>query len=236
MRQQHHQKNNRSRGRGRKQQNPMSRNFESNGPDVKIRGNAAHIAEKYTTLARDCLSNGDRVVAENYLQHAEHYNRIVAAAQAQNPQPNRNDNQDNDNNSNEDTAEAKGQQSEANSPDQNRSQNDGGDKPNRKNSNGKQNNQRAAKSDDSESENNAANTADANEAVTETASESDDDKPVKKERKTTRARRPRKNSEANGDDAPKTKPEKVVAEPEVISDDAAKLPDSIMGGMFAEES
>ncbi len=88
----------RSRGRGRKPQNPMSRNFESNGPDVKIRGNAAHIAEKYSTLARDCLSNGDRVIAENYLQHAEHYNRIVAAAQqqsearvaeqaAKNPQP-----------------------------------------------------------------------------------------------------------------------------------------------------
>jgi len=69
----------RSRGRGRKPQNPMSRNFESNGPDVKIRGNAGHIAEKYSTLARDALSNGDRVIAENYLQHAEHYNRIVAA-------------------------------------------------------------------------------------------------------------------------------------------------------------
>ena len=38
------------RGRGRKQPNPMSRSFESNGPDVKIRGNASHIAEKYTQL------------------------------------------------------------------------------------------------------------------------------------------------------------------------------------------
>lgn len=79
---QSHQKS-RSRGRGRKPQNPLSRNYESNGPDVKIRGNASHIAEKYTTLARDAQSNGDTVMAENYFQHAEHYNRIVAAAQAQ---------------------------------------------------------------------------------------------------------------------------------------------------------
>ena len=72
--------------------NPMSRNYESNGPDVKIRGNAAHVAEKYTTLARDAFSSGDTVMGENYLQHAEHYNRIVAAAQAQ-AQPFRSDDQ-----------------------------------------------------------------------------------------------------------------------------------------------
>ena len=84
MRQPQHNNNNknRMRGRGRKPSNPMNRNFESNGPDVKIRGNAAHIAEKYSTLARDALSSGDRVIAENYLQHAEHYNRIVMAANA----------------------------------------------------------------------------------------------------------------------------------------------------------
>ncbi len=81
MRQQQQQKN-RMRGRGRKQPNPMSRSFESNGPDVKIRGNPSHIAEKYTQLARDALSAGDTVMAENYLQHAEHYNRIIAAANA----------------------------------------------------------------------------------------------------------------------------------------------------------
>lgn len=78
---------NRSRGRnnngGRKHVNPLSRNFESNGPDVKVRGNAAHIAEKYLQLARDAQSSSDSVMAENYLQHAEHYFRIVAAAQPQ---------------------------------------------------------------------------------------------------------------------------------------------------------
>lgn len=78
------QQNRRGRGRGRKVQNPLSRNFESNGPDVKIRGNASHIAEKYTALARDALAAGDSIMAENFLQHAEHYNRIIMAAQAQN--------------------------------------------------------------------------------------------------------------------------------------------------------
>jgi hypothetical protein len=67
----------------RKGPNPLTRNYESNGPDVKIRGSAQQIAEKYATLARDAQSAGDRVMAENYLQHAEHYNRIIAAAQAQ---------------------------------------------------------------------------------------------------------------------------------------------------------
>src|SRR6185312_12980535 len=78
---------NRQRGRnnngGRKHVNPLSRNFESNGPDVKVRGNAAHVAEKYLQLARDAQSSGDPILAENYLQHAEHYFRIVAAAQQQ---------------------------------------------------------------------------------------------------------------------------------------------------------
>src|SRR5690606_41074887 len=65
----------RSRNGGRKHVNPLSRNFESNGPDVKVRGNAAHVAEKYLQLARDAQSSGDPVLAENYLQHAEHYFR-----------------------------------------------------------------------------------------------------------------------------------------------------------------
>ncbi len=93
------QQNRRGRGRGsnnantggggggsssnRKGQNPLSRTYESSGPDVKIRGTAVQIAEKYTTLARDASSSGDVIMAENYLQHAEHYNRIIMAAQAQ---------------------------------------------------------------------------------------------------------------------------------------------------------
>src|ERR1700674_2491306 len=75
--------NKRMRGRNRKSQNPMTRVFESNGPDVKIRGNPSHIAEKYLQLARDAQTSGDPVAAENYYQHAEHYYRVIAAAQEQ---------------------------------------------------------------------------------------------------------------------------------------------------------
>ena len=83
------QNNKRMRNRGnqnnqnRRGQNPMTRVFESNGPDIKIRGTASHIAEKYLQLARDARSSGDPVAAENYYQHAEHYFRLIAAAQEQ---------------------------------------------------------------------------------------------------------------------------------------------------------
>lgn len=76
--------NKRMRGRssGRKGPNPLTRSYESNGPDVKIRGTAQHIAEKYLQLARDAQSSGDLVMAESLLQHAEHYFRLISAAQA----------------------------------------------------------------------------------------------------------------------------------------------------------
>ncbi len=77
------QQNRRGRGRNRKGQSPLTRSFESTGPDVKIRGTPAHIAEKYMSLARDASSSGDPVLAENYLQHAEHYNRIIMAFREQ---------------------------------------------------------------------------------------------------------------------------------------------------------
>jgi len=73
----------RGRNNNRKGPNPLTRTYESNGPDVKIRGSAQQVADKYAALARDAQSSGDRVMAENYLQHAEHYNRIIAAATAQ---------------------------------------------------------------------------------------------------------------------------------------------------------
>lgn len=77
------QQNRRGRGRNRKGQSPLTRSFESTGPDVKIRGTPSHIAEKYMSLARDATSSGDPVLAENYLQHAEHYNRIIMAFREQ---------------------------------------------------------------------------------------------------------------------------------------------------------
>src|ERR1700761_1841232 len=83
----------RQRGRNRKPggggggggHNP-NRAFESNGPDgVKIRGAAQHVYERYHQLARDAFASGDRVLAENYLQHAEHYFRVLRAMQPQRP-------------------------------------------------------------------------------------------------------------------------------------------------------
>jgi hypothetical protein len=63
-----------------------NRTFDSSGPEIKIRGSASHVYEKYLQLARDANSSGDRVMAENYLQHAEHYYRIMAVAAAQQAQ------------------------------------------------------------------------------------------------------------------------------------------------------
>ena len=75
-------------GRGPRPQNALARNYESNGPDVKLRGTAAQIAEKYLSLARDALASGDMIAAESYFQHAEHYNRIIMATQSQMSVPN----------------------------------------------------------------------------------------------------------------------------------------------------
>ncbi|MFO1058083.1 MAG: DUF4167 domain-containing protein [Dongiaceae bacterium] len=64
--------------------------FDSNGPDVRVRGNAYQVLEKYLAMARDASSAGDRIAAENYLQHAEHYYRIINAnpeSQGQNGRP-----------------------------------------------------------------------------------------------------------------------------------------------------
>jgi Domain of unknown function (DUF4167) len=87
-----HNNNNRQRGRNRTPNrgggggngggNPINRVYESNGPDVKVRGTAQTVAEKYLQLGRDAQLSGDTVMAESYYQHAEHYFRIVSAAQA----------------------------------------------------------------------------------------------------------------------------------------------------------
>ncbi len=69
----------RVRTRGNGKRHPSSKNFpiESNGPDVKIRGTAQQVMDKYLALARDAASAGDRVTAESYFQHADHYYRIA---------------------------------------------------------------------------------------------------------------------------------------------------------------
>lgn len=73
----------RSRGRGNPRRpnsnNPRGQVYESNGPDVRIRGTVNQVLDKYLTLARDATSAGDHVAAENFFQHAEHYYRILSA-------------------------------------------------------------------------------------------------------------------------------------------------------------
>lgn len=111
---------NNNRDSNRKGPNPLTRSYESNGPDVKIRGTAQQVAEKYTTLARDAQSAGDRVMAENYLQHAEHYNRIILTAlaqqQAQQQQQQRDNPDDFDNDGDDDRQDSGPRHSEQQQP------------------------------------------------------------------------------------------------------------------------
>src|SRR5256886_16704480 len=79
------------RGRGRGQRKPhggghshggmpsKGQTYDSSGPDIRVRGNAYQVLEKYLQLARDAGTMGDRVAAENFLQHADHYYRVVSA-------------------------------------------------------------------------------------------------------------------------------------------------------------
>ncbi|MGZ9202267.1 MAG: DUF4167 domain-containing protein [Caulobacteraceae bacterium] len=71
---------------GKPQQHNANRAFDSNGPEgIKVRGAAQSVYEKYLQLARDATSSGDRVLAENHMQHAEHYFRVVRAMQPHRP-------------------------------------------------------------------------------------------------------------------------------------------------------
>ncbi len=71
--------NRRSRGRGPRKPhvNVKQQTFDSNGPDIRVRGNAYQVLEKYLAMARDASASGDRIASENYLQHAEHYYRLI---------------------------------------------------------------------------------------------------------------------------------------------------------------
>ncbi|MBS0385882.1 MAG: DUF4167 domain-containing protein [Proteobacteria bacterium] len=64
-----------------------NRTMESSGPEVKVRGPASHIYERYLQLSRDAASAGDRVLSENYAQHADHYFRLVRSMQPAMPPP-----------------------------------------------------------------------------------------------------------------------------------------------------
>jgi hypothetical protein len=102
MRQGPHPKRGRGRG-GNRRSGPPNRNhtFDSNGPDIRIRGNAHQVHEKYMNLARDASTNGEVVLAEGYFQHAEHYYRILSTfTDETNSDANRNRNNSSGNNQN----------------------------------------------------------------------------------------------------------------------------------------
>lgn len=72
----------RSRGRGNGKRQPRGSNqIDSHGPEVRVRGTAQQVFDKYLALGRDATSTGDRIIAENMFQHAEHYSRVLALAQ-----------------------------------------------------------------------------------------------------------------------------------------------------------
>ena len=90
--------NNPRRGRGRSGRRPnvpnRAQNFDSNGPEGRIRGNATQVYEKYSALARDAESSGDRVLMQAFLQFAEHYYRVMNDStdpEPLRPQPERRD-------------------------------------------------------------------------------------------------------------------------------------------------
>lgn len=81
MKQGSNQRRGRGRGNSGGRRGNRNQSYDSNGPDVKVRGTAQQVLDKYLTLARDAQSGGDRVKAEAYLQFAEHYYRILNADQ-----------------------------------------------------------------------------------------------------------------------------------------------------------
>lgn len=118
MRQGPHSKRMRSRGNGRKNVNVRSQNFDSNGPEVKVRGNAQQVVEKYLQLARDATLSGDRITAESYFQHAEHYFRIMNANNANNANNSNNANNNGHDGQNGANREERGQQQQAQQADE----------------------------------------------------------------------------------------------------------------------
>jgi hypothetical protein len=123
MRGRNHRPNSGGGGGGfRNQQNgiPLNRNhvFDSTGPEMRVRGTAQQLYDKYQQLARDAFSNGDRVTGEAYYQHAEHYFRIISAINQAQGQPNGQANQQN------------GQPYQGNGQDRGNYNNNGGDRGN----------------------------------------------------------------------------------------------------------
>ncbi len=111
----------RPRGRQNRKQHgsPRSQTYDSNGPDVRVRGNATQIYDKYLSLARDAAASGDRVAAEGYFQFAEHYFRIMNDStdpRRANPQQGRGEHSQNGADQPRDREQTRGQQGQQPGP------------------------------------------------------------------------------------------------------------------------
>lgn len=96
-------RNNRHRNRNSGPSRPhRNQVLDSNGPEGRVRGTAFQINEKYSGLAKDASGKGDQILSENYLQHAEHYQRMINEFEEQNPRPKRNPRNDDDSDQNDD--------------------------------------------------------------------------------------------------------------------------------------
>lgn len=119
----------RQRGRGRRSGgggNNPNRHFESNGPDVKIRGSAQQVLDKYLQYARDAHTSGDRVMSEAYFQHAEHYQRLLAAMQPKD-RPKRDRDDDSGDDGNDSRSDNEGRYESESSDDNSSDDQNGGD-------------------------------------------------------------------------------------------------------------
>lgn len=104
-------------GGGRRGGSPRSQSFDSNGPDIKVRGNAQQVVDKYQALAREASTAGNPVMAENYYQHAEHYFRVLNAnGGGDNRQGNRPPDNNSDARNNENGADGNSQQKNGAAP------------------------------------------------------------------------------------------------------------------------
>ncbi len=167
-----------------------NRALDSNGPDVRIRGTANQIYDKYTALARDASSAGDRVKAESYLQHAEHYFRVIRAMQP--PQQQQSVDADGDQPSVADGGENKGGDRQSN-------ERQGSERPS-----GGRNTRRR---DEVRDEQKPAEEAGGDEAAASDGADAEaEEKPKRR-----RGRRPAKAAESDADDGKKKAPKETAA-------------------------
>lgn len=179
----------RQRGRGRGKPgggggNQGNRSFESNGPEVKIRGNAATIYEKYMQLARDATSSGDRVRAENLQQHAEHYFRILQLTQPQRRDTSSDDDDNSGDDSNDRDDDNRGQNRNDNRGNRSRQDNNG-----RGDNRGRNRNESSRNDDDDDNDGDNDDDDDRSGSRHRDGSDDDQDRPARRQRRQPRPQR-----------------------------------------------